>query len=362
MSDNGPYTQPPQYPGGDSDSGGQPGHYGGGYGGAGQQGEPGGGQPQYPSGPYPSSPYGDSGGQPAYQGGPYGQQPGAPQFQQPHEQQMFQGGQPPYGPGGPGGPGMGMPGYPPQPPAPRKSNAGLWIVIGGGAVILILVVAVVVMLMRNGSSEPAPSAGGGDAGTSQEQEQQSGQEQEGGDEGGTTSAAGEPPYTLTEDPCTAITEEKAAEIGATDPSKYLSDNNSSCTWSVLGEDGTYGTLQVDYSVPYGASDSVEGAKEDFQFNLDYATDETSDILPTKVLEQQDVNLGDEAKLIFSEQESFGNQSVATLLIREDNMNLEIIYTMSPDIMSEGAPAPLEFSDVEGLMPELGKQALNLVGS
>src|SRR5690554_7903288 len=61
MSDNGPYTQPPQYPGGEGNPGGQPGPYGGSYGPQGGQPDPNtGGQPSYHSGPY-QAPYGDGG-------------------------------------------------------------------------------------------------------------------------------------------------------------------------------------------------------------------------------------------------------------------------------------------------------------
>ncbi|MFC7330631.1 hypothetical protein [Marinactinospora rubrisoli] len=359
MSDNGPYTQPPQYPqGGEGNPGGQPpSPYGGGYGQPGPgQGAPGAGQPQYPSGPY-QNPYGGesgTGGQAPYPGNPYGGQPGpgGPQFQAPQEQQMFQGGQPPYGPGGPAGPGGEMPAYP---AAPRKSNAGLWVVIAGGGVILVLVIAVVVMLLRGGGEEtPPPVADDG----SQQQDQTGGQGQS---NEGTDQANGEPPYTLPEDPCTALSEETISELGLTDPSRSSDDTRAYCTWSV--EDGnSYGTLSVSYDYPYGGSDSVESAQELFQSNVEYATDESSEFIDTEVHENQDMNLGDESKLIFATESTVANYSVGTLLIREANINISIQYRMSPDLLEEDAPAPLEFSDVEELLPSLGRQSLNIVGS
>ncbi|GAA3735389.1 hypothetical protein [Salinactinospora qingdaonensis] len=426
MSDNGPYTQPPQYPQGDEggNSGGQSAQ-GGGYqqpgpgeaNTGGQQPHPGGpyqpgpgapnapqpppngpyqpgpgdpnAQPPYPSGPYqggydpnapqqyPSGPYPAvygpaTGGHPPYQQPPYGNAaqpgPGGPQF--PPQQAFQQGGQPPYGP--PGGP--GMPGYPP-PPAPRKSNAGLWIVLAGGAVIMVLVVAVMVMLIRGsgGGTEVAPADEGVADSQQQDDSQQSdsqGGEQdeqddtqsEGGQGEGDGQAAGEPPYAIPEEPCKAITEDKAAEIGASDPSKNISNTISSCYWSVEGEDGTYGSLNVTYEYPYGGSDSVEGAKETFQTNLEYATDESGDYSDIEVHENQDVNIGDEGKLIFATNSTVTKQSVGTLLIREENVNITVEYSMSPDIMASDPPPPLEFSDVESLLPELGKQTLNIVGS
>ncbi|RCV50233.1 DUF3558 family protein [Marinitenerispora sediminis] len=356
MSDNGPYTQPPQYPqGGEGNPGGQPSPYGGGYGQPGPgQGAPGAGQPQYPSGPY-QNPYGaesGTGGQAPYQT-PYGGQPaaGGPQFQAPQEQQMFQGGQPPYGPGGPG---PDMSGYPAA--APRKSNAGLWIVIAGGGVILVLVIAVVVMLLRGGG-EPAPPAAGTDGGQgATDQSQGSGQEE------GTTSVNGEPPYTLPEDPCTALTEETVNEIGLTDPSQSTDSSRAYCSWSVEGEDNSYGTLTVTYEYPYGGSDSVESAQELFQSNIEYNSDEESEFTDLEVHENQELNLGDESRLIFATDKTVGSEySVGTLLIRDANINVTVQYRMSPDLLEENAPAPLEFSDVEQLLPDLGKQSLNIVG-
>jgi len=378
MSDNGPYTQPPQYPEGEGGSGGQQPPYGG-YGQPGpEQGAPPPGQP-YGSGPYqapqqpyqqppgggpygeppgghPVGPYGDpSGGQPGYGPPGYGPQQPAPQFQQPAEQQMFAGGgQPPYGPGGPGGP-MDPGGYPP----PKKSNAGLFVVIGGGAVIVILVIAVLVVLVRNPGGDQEPTAGSSpkaDTPGSSPKETPSG-----GSE--TKPAAGGPPFALPEDPCSAISQDTLDEQGIQDGSKNLTDSSANCNWYVDGEGETYGGLSLDYQTPYAGSDSVEGAKEEFETNVDYATDESNSYSELEVHKQQDVDLGDEAVLVFATEVVLTTQdSVATMLIRKDNMNIEVRYSLSPGLNAdEDAPAPLKFSDVESMMNDLGEQALTPIG-
>ncbi|PSK96449.1 hypothetical protein CLV63_11143 [Murinocardiopsis flavida] len=337
MSDNGPYTQPPQYPGGEgNNSGGQPPY--GGYG------DPN-AAAQYPGGYNPAS-----GGQPGFgPQGPYGAgpQPG-PGFQQPHDQQMFQGGggggQPPY----PGG----TPGYPP----PKKSSAGLWIVIGGGAVILVLVVAVVVMLLRTGGGTPttptSPEETAPQADPSAEQP-----------EGGEGAPKGEAPYALPEDACKVLTETQASEYGSSDAgSKNLSDSRSSCNWSLSGEDRSYGTLSVEYQTPYAGSDSIEGAKTDYKDAVESATDTDNSYTKIKILNEEEVDLGNEATLVFSEQKGVSTQSVAELLVRQDNININIRYTMSGNVLEENPPAPLKYSDVEELVPEIGKLAVDHVGA
>ncbi|TQN31222.1 hypothetical protein FHX37_1118 [Haloactinospora alba] len=364
MSDNGPYTQPPQFPDGEGNSGGQP-PYGGPYGQPGyEQGGPAPGQ-QYPSGPYQQPPYGDpAGGHPGYQQ-PYGAAPpgsGGPGYPPPPEQQMQQGGQPPYGPGAPPPP-PGPPGQPPQ----KKSSAGLWIVIGGGAIILVLVVAVVVMLLRGGTSGP-PAA---DDSQGEEQEQDGGgsddskdSENKDQDEGGDSDsgADGEPPYALPEKPCGALTESTLEEYSLSDGSKNISENSSTCTWQTDDTDG-YGNLSARYGTPYGGSDSIEGAKDDFKSNVDYATDENPSVGERSVEKEQDLELGDEAKLVFTEENlGSGNSSVAYLMIRKGNVNIQLEYDVMPPLEAgEDAPAPLEFSDVKGIMDDTGKEALSHLG-
>lgn len=342
MSDNGPYTQPPQYPGGEgNNSGGQPPY--GGYG------DPN-AAPQYPGGYNPAS-----GGQPGFgPQGPYGpgpQQGPGPGFQQPHDQQMFQGGggggQPPYG--------GGTPGYPP----PKKSSAGLWIVIGGGAVILVLVVAVVVMLLRNGGTEPTTDPTG-----APEETKEQADPAEGEDEGGEAAPKGEAPFALPEDACKMMTESQAGEYGASDEgSKNLSDSRSSCSWTLEGEDRGYGSLSVTYQTPYAGSDSIEGAKSDYKDSVETALDTDNSYTKIKILNEEEVDLGNEAKMVFSEQKGgVSTQSVTELLIRQDNINISVKYSMSGDVMEENAPAPLKYSDVEELVPGMGKLAVDHVGA
>ncbi|MDT0303338.1 DUF3558 domain-containing protein [Streptomonospora wellingtoniae] len=372
MSDNGPYTQPPQYPEGEGGSGGQQPPYGG-YGQPGpDQGAPppppgqpyGSGPYQAPQQPYPQQPQGGpyndpSGGQPGYgPPGGYAPQgpPGGPQFQQPHEQQMFAGGQPPYGPGGPGGPMDPGGGYPP----PKKSNAGLFIVIAGGAVIVVLVIAVLVVLLRNPGEQPPVT----DPTPTPDETTAPPDDDASGDTGdGDTDQAGGPPYALPEDPCAAIPEDMLAEHGIQDGSKNLTDASSSCNWYVEGEGETYGGLSVTYQTPYGGSDSIEGAKEEFQSNLDYATDEGNSYSELEVHNEEEADLGDEAVLVFSTEVVLSTQdSVATMLVRKGNMNVEVRYSLSPGLSAdEDTPAPLEFSDVEGLMNDLGEESLSPIG-
>ncbi|MEY9213178.1 hypothetical protein NI17_002055 [Thermobifida halotolerans] len=343
MSDNGPYTQPPQYPGGEGNSGGQPGPYGGAYGQGGQP-DPGtGGQPGYPSGPYQQPPYGDpgTGGQqpPGYGTGPYPGQ-GGPQYHQANQ----------------------PPGYPnqgysaPPPPPPGKSNAGLWVVIAGGVVIVLLVVAVVVVLFNRGGS--APQAGGTGTQTTQEN-------QEGGNEEPAGDPAEEPaeepagpsggaPYAPPEDPCAVLGDSTLSQFGATDGSKTITDNSSSCSWSTE-VNGFYGTLRVDYSTPYGGSDSVEAAKEDYTFNYDYATDEEGSIFDLKVVEEQQLDYGSESVLVFAEEEIIGPGNRTTVLIRQDNINITAEWSVSN---FDSSSHPQSFGDVEDIMKQVGQEALS----
>ncbi|GLU46214.1 hypothetical protein [Nocardiopsis ansamitocini] len=363
MSDNGPYTQPPQYPGGEGNSGGQPGPYGGAYGQGGQapgQPDPNAGQGNYPSGPY-QAPYGDqgTGGQQPYQGqqppGGYGSGPypgqGGPQFQQPHDQQqMFhQGGQPPYGPGG-----IGYP--PPQPPpGPRKSNVGLWVVLAGGLVIVLLIVAVVVVLFTgNNNSETPPVAQESSeaAAPSDPAEPEQGS-------GGTTTAQGEPPFSVPEDPCAGIPESTLADLGVDGGgTKNISDYSSSCSWSTVVNDN-YGTLRVEYKVPYSASDSVESATSDYEYNYEYATDEDGSVFDTKVLENKDLGLGDQSAMIFAEEEIIGVGNRTTVLIRQDNMNIKAEWSVSGSFSGDSDDAPQSFSDVESVMTGIAEDSLAL---
>ncbi|MBB4932565.1 hypothetical protein F4561_003385 [Lipingzhangella halophila] len=246
----------------------------------------------------------------------------------------------------------------------------MWIVIGGGAVIVILVIAVVAVVLRNSGDDGQPSAQGG--GNEEQEGNQSGggnEEQEGGgdeeeEEEGGGQAQGEPPYELPEEPCDTLSDDAMETYSLDTPSKSLTDNRSSCSWSVDGEGDTYGTLRVEYNVPYAGADSVEGAEQEFQDAVDYATDEDDDYIERTVHEDEEADLGDEARLLFStEKTTLSNDSVGTMLIRTENMNVEVRYAMMPGLgADEDAPAPLEFSDVEEMMHDLGGQAVSQFGA
>ncbi|MDA2812693.1 DUF3558 domain-containing protein [Nocardiopsis sp. RSe5-2] len=305
--------------------------------------------------------------------GPYGQQPGyqppyggsGPQYA-PHDQPMYGGGPPPYGPGPggppPGAPGPGgAPGYPP----PKKSSAGLWIVIGGGVIIVILVIAVIFMLLRNdgsggGGGGGEPGGGGAQSTTDEPTEPEETEDTQAG--GG---PQGEPPYALPEDPCSSVSEGTLADLGATDGSKSLTDTSSYCMWSVKGEGDQYGNLTVTYDVPYGGSDSVEGAKEDFKSNVERASEESSEIIETKVDKvDENIDLGEEATMVFGTQKVLQSRdSLTTLLIRQGNINITVEYMLSPGYQAdEDTPPPLKYDDVKDVVPGIGEEALSLVGS
>ncbi|ASU84676.1 DUF3558 domain-containing protein [Nocardiopsis gilva YIM 90087] len=262
-----------------------------------------------------------------------------------------QGPQPPYG--GPGMPG----GYPPPPP-PKKSSAGMWIIIGGGAVILILVIAVFIVVLRPSDDKQSVAP------QPEEQSQSDDKPKDEPADEPEPKAKGEPPYKLPEDACKTYTEDKLSEYSISDGSKNLSDNRSTCRWRVEGEGDTWGTFSLEYQTPYAGSDSVEGAKDDFKSAVKYATDESNDYIKREVHEEEDVKIGEEAKLIFATENSIGsNYSVATLLIRDGNINTEVKLSMSPGLgADESVPAPLEFSDVEDMMLDLGKASLTPIGS
>ncbi len=275
---------------------------------------------------------------------------------------MYQGGgPPPYGPGGP----AGAPGYPQR---SSKSSAGTWIVIGGGAVIVILVIAVVVVVLQQNSGDDGGAQAGGNG--QEEQSGGSGESQSGGSEesgdsegSGDSQAQGEPPYELPEEACEVIPESTAEGYNMDDGSKNLSENSSTCNWSVDGEGDAYGSVGLSYDVPYSGSDSVEGAEEDFETNVDYATDESGDVVERTVDQEEEIDLGDEATLVFGTEKTLDtNDSVATMLIRSENMNIEVRYMMSPGLdAGEDDPPPLEYSDVEDMMYDLGEQAVSEVG-
>lgn len=323
MSENGPYNQPPQNPYGGDGSGGQP-HYG-----------------------PPGGPYGDphTGGQPGYA-----------------QQGAYTGGQPAYGPPG---------GYPPPPPK-KGGGAALWVVLGGGAVIAVLVVALIIMLATN-RSEPGGGVAspGGDPATSEPAEdpvEEPVEEPAGG--GG---PAGEPPYALPVEPCEALTERVAEGLLLEqDGSKSNSDNRSSCS-DISGDapagnpDTMFGTYDVTFETPYGGSDSIEGAKSEFQDAASNFRGQGSySLYDSEHLDQdKEVALGDEALFITTKYDFLGQLvPKAVVLIRSGNVNIEVAYTMSPSFSASDADVE-KFTlpdDIEQTMIMAGEDALALLGS
>ncbi|MFL1382436.1 DUF3558 domain-containing protein, partial [Nocardiopsis protaetiae] len=272
MSENGPYNQPPQNPYGGDGTGGQP-----------------------PYGP-PGGPYGDphTGGQPGY----------APQG-------AYTGGQPAYGPPG---------GYPPPQPPKSGGKAALWVVIGGGAVIVVLVVALIIMLATN-RNDPGGNVADPPQVSPEASEPASEPEEPVEEPAGGGGPAGEPPYTLPIEPCEALTDRVAEGLlMAQDGSKSTSDNRSSCS-DISGAapagnpDTMFGTYDVEYSTPYAGSDSIEGAKSDFQDALSNARGQGSySLYDSEHLDvDKEIALGDEAVYITTKYDWLG-QPVPTAIV------------------------------------------------
>jgi cell division septation protein DedD len=338
MSDNGPHMQPP-HPGSGGDPNNPSGPYGEYYGqGSGPQF---GGQPPYGPDPY-------SGGQPPYGGQP----PGGPQYPPPQDPAMMHA----------GGAGYGSGGYPSAPQPPQRSNLGLYIVIGGGAIIVVLVVVVLVMLLRGGDepsevaapppeTEPADDDGG-DVDEPDDTK----------DEEPIETEVGEPPHALPEDQCAGVEEDRLESLEANQSSTSSTDNTARCRWDIVLETGEDAQLELNYQLPYTASDSVEGAIDLFERELEWATDEDGDIIETTVHENNEIDLADQANLVFATQDStLGDVSVATMLVRQDNLVITAEVRAYPDWINDEEEAPLSYGDISDLMPELGASAVNNLG-
>lgn len=337
MSEHGPYNQPPQNPyGGGDGTGGQP-PYGPGTG----------GQPGYGQGPYPGNPGQDHG--------------------------MYAGGQPPYGgPGGPVGPGgPGAPGGypPPQPPqGGGGGKAGLWVVIGGGAIIVVLVIAVIIMLVTRGNSGEEIATGPDETTQTTEEtdDEPADDDTEQPQTGGGDGPSGEPPYALPIEPCEAFTEQVAEDFGLSgDPRKSVSDSRSSCTGSTDTPEGNdssaYGSLSLDYSVPYGGSDSIEGATTDFQRSVDRYTGGNDDYYPSDSIEEDKAieGLGDEAHLVVTEYDFLDDLiPMAVIMVRVGNMNVEISYQINSIGEREGL---VMVDDIEPMLVTAAEEAVGIIG-
>jgi hypothetical protein len=339
MSENGPYNQPPQNPyGGGDGTGGQPPY----------------GQPQ-------GGPYGDpgTGGQPGYGQAPY---PGHPGPGVPGQDQgMYAGGQPPYGPG-PGG-------YPPpQPPQGGGSKAGLWVVIGGGVVIVVLVIAVVVMLVTNGNRGEEVATGPDETSeVTEEEPQEEVVEEDAPDGGGGT--LGEPPHALPTEPCEAFTEQVQADFLLRDTgNKYVSDSSASCSNTAdapgSDDDSAFGSLDMTFKIPYGASDSPEAAADTLEQTLERLLGgggseryDADDIEENKEI----ADLGDEAHFVLTKAEMLDEKlPEAKLLIRQDNLVIELTYYVDT---LRGEAEDLDLPDnTEEIMVNAANEAIGVIGN
>ena len=351
MSEQGPYNQPPQHP------------YGGGEYGEGQPpyGQPQGGDPHGgpPGAPNPSH-YG-TGGQPGY--GPPG--PGQP---------MYGGGQPPYG---------GGPGYTPQPPPSGGgggSKANLWIIIGGGAIIAVLVVAVIITLISNNrggestvaAEDSQTSEDAQDSDESQDSDDSQDSDQSQDDEEPVT-PRGEPPFDLPTEPCEAFTDQVYTDFQLTeDGDKSVNDNSSTCRSALAdspdGNSDVYASLYTAYSVPYSNPDSSDDAATEFEEAISDVTAENdySLYLEDAVEEDEEVDLGDEARFILTGYDYVGEEvPQAVLLVRSENINLRIEYQLSSSLLSDGEMELEDFTmpdDIQDLMVSAGEDALAQIGS
>ncbi|MFV2194812.1 DUF3558 domain-containing protein [Nocardiopsis sp. LOL_012] len=344
MSENGPYNQPPQNP------------YGGG--------EPG-GQPPY--GPPQGAPYGDpgTGGQPGYGPGNApgtGGQPGyGPGYPPGPEQQMYTGGQPGYGPG-----------YMPQPQPPKSGGKAVaWILGIGGAVIVVLLIAVVAAVFINGQNNPAVQPTAGPA-TGQEPTTTTEPDNDSEPDPNTAAPAGEPPYAVPAEPCDVLTDQVYADFMLTEAGyKSVQDSTASCRSSLAdapegNPEDSYASLRVEYAVPYSASDSLEAAEDDYEYNLEYVTgaNDYSAYLAEGVEESREVDLGDQAHYVLTTYDYLGDEvPTAVLLIRTANVNIQIEYQVLLGFLGDATVDELSLpDDTEDIMLNVGNEALALVGS
>ncbi|MDS1272516.1 hypothetical protein RIF23_19695 [Lipingzhangella sp. LS1_29] len=264
-------------------------------------------------------------------------------------------------------------GYPP----PKKSNLGLWIVLGGGLVIVVLIGLVVVMLVRGAGDDGPVATGNDDAGQQTAADDDTGSDD--GDGDGDTdddtdadddtddapvpdTEVGEPPHALPDDACAGLSEDTVEALDAAESRTQTDDNRASCTWDVRGDVDIDGQITLTYQLPYIDNNSESEAASDFDFRLDSAMDESSDIIGYTVLEDEPLDLGDQAQVVFREVDSVWMSNEAILLIQQDNMLIEFSWTLDPDdILDDDAPAPADYEDVEDYLPDMGAAALDNMG-
>ncbi|MBB6174482.1 hypothetical protein HNR23_004542 [Nocardiopsis mwathae] len=261
-----------------------------------------------------------------------------------------------------------MPGGPP--PAPKK-RTGLWIGLGVGAVVLVLVIiGGIVFATSGGSDEPAdrrdaPAAGG----TESEDSEATGRASDNrdGDDfarytGPSTPTKvdiGSGPYERPDvhDVCSVLTDETLDGLGM-DEHDYFNENESitSCDWSRLAPDGSFHTLSVQYSVPPDDHESVSQAKNIYGFHAERGIG----ILGERI-EEKKSDVGDESLIVLTDMSSKDAGEEATVIVRAENMIIEIEHGIRPDSDAPVGDSLMDWDDVQKLMPELARQALNNVG-
>ncbi|GAA2050711.1 hypothetical protein GCM10009800_43980 [Nocardiopsis rhodophaea] len=337
--------------------------------------------PMPPSQPPPAA---GGPGYPPYPGGPAGVPPGGPghppaqgwpahQGFPPSGAPVHGGHGPPFGPGGPYGPGgPGMPGGSPPPP---KKRTGLWIGLGVGAVALVLViVGGIALVALNGSEEPAdrgePQAADGSdgrgeptGGAAAEETEPTKDDRDGDDFARYTGPStptkvdiGSGPYKRpgAHDVCSAFTDETLDGLGIEEDDGFNENESiTSCIWSRLADDGSFHTLDVEYSVPPDNETSVSQAKSIYKFSAERGIG----IIGERVKEKK-VDIGDESLVVLTNMPGSSAHEEATVIVRVENMIVEIRRGIRLSSDEPNDASVMDWDDVQKLMPELARQAVN----
>ncbi|NYE50622.1 hypothetical protein HDA32_005742 [Spinactinospora alkalitolerans] len=167
-------------------------------------------------------------------------------------------------------------------------------------------------------------------------------------------SVGEGPHSLPEDPCAAFGAETLAgmRVEEDDPYLHVTDFLSSCSWSGRTDDNVSVSLDLEYMVSTDDPESVSQAEERFGPKSD-----VFGMFGTR-LEKRAMDIGDESVLVYSDNRDDTTERLAELLIRRDNMLVEVKW--GPRGTDSMGPV-LTFEHAEQVMPELGRQALNHLG-
>ncbi|CAM3966943.1 DUF3558 domain-containing protein [Nocardiopsis gilva] len=252
------------------------------------------------------------------------------------------------------------------PPPPKRT--GLWIALGVGAVLLVLtLVGVVITLAVSGLSgsheADRPRSEKSDGGNPSEdadgaQDPGSDPSRYTGPDEPTKVEIGSAPHKLPKDPCAALSKETRVGLGI-DGEKgeatETADSLSICNWYHLADDGTFHNVRITYTLP--PDDNTSVSKAEYLYNF-YA-EEGVGILGDRV-EDEKSDVGDESIVVLTKMDDEGHHE-ATALVRKDNMMIEVDRGISPNKSDTSGEPTMRWADVQKLMPELGRQALNNVG-